>query len=681
MLKRITAVFLAAILLLFTLSGAGAATLGEYTKTIRYGSRGSAVTVLQEALSSLGYYQAEADGKAGDATVSAVRAFQADYGLKADGIAGPATWAKLAEKINTATDTSTNESTAEAETYTADPTPAVQGDTSSTAVPSAAEASADTAMEYAPLTVTVRYGMRGDSVRALQEALISLGYRPGSADGVCGKGTVSAIRAFQTDYKLTSDGVAGASTLAQINAAMQKGLAAPAASASPTPVPTDPAEVESEESDDSISIPASSLSRGDRGDDVYTLQRALALLGYYSLSLDGSYGQGTVAAVKAFQSDFGLTVDGQAGPKTLAAMDKALKKAQAAPGTREMLAWMDKLAQENGAVCGAAVITKDGENLLSWGWGGTDEDTCFRSASVTKWVTAIGLMTLYDQGLLDLDADISDYLPFPVRNPGYSDVKITARMLLNHTSSLRPDVTDYHPDWARIGVDGYDPVFMENLEPGTLYSYADFDGALFGSLIEAITGESVQTYMDRMVFTPLGLTAAYTPRLLPSGTSTADLLSTSGAVQISVQKDIEREFNLAADPAGNCGYTVGRLFINASSLSVLAQMMLEGGSFRGVKILEESTVCLMETDTTPAHSPYGLGQVRLDWFSGGTWYGHQGRYGGLTSNVYYQKESGITVSLILNGYDYRLENNVVVPAVSLLNNMDTLMNKAGVTVD
>ena len=722
MIRRITAAILAAVLMILLIPGpaAKAAGLSPYTRTVRYGSSGSAAAELQEALSFLGYYQLKIDGKAGNATVRAVKAFQKDHKLESDGVAGPATWAALAEAVNAAQaeTTAAPEKGKEAPQNEDSGTPAatdtfgivedaayeaaeeaVPGDdipgSDAARKPALLPAEETAAPDIAPLTVTVRYGMRGDSVRALQEALIALGYRPGTPDGVCGNGTTAAIRAFQKDYNLTADGVAGQKTLAQINAGLQvKGatreIAADpagsessktAASAAPGAAET-PAEAEAGQSgDNDLRVPVSSLSGGDRGDDVYALQKALFFLGYYNLSLDGSYGPGTASAVKAFQGDHSLTIDGQAGPKTLQALAKALKKALSAPANAEMTAWMDNLAGENGAKNGAALIVKDGEIMLAWGWGGPDEDTCFRIASVTKWVTAIGLMTLYDRGLIDLDEDIGVYLPFEVRNPGYREDKITARMLLNHTSSLRPDATDYHPEWSRIGEDGYDPVFMENLQPGAMYSYADFDGALLGSLIEAITGESVQTYMDRTVFKPLGLTAAYTPKLLPAGASTADLLSTAGTVQISVKKDIEREFNLYADPVDNCGYTVGRLFINASSLSVLAQMMIDGGTYGGVRVLNEGTVRLMESDITPALSPYGLGQVRLDGFPGGTWYGHQGRYGGLSSNVYYQKESGIAVVLILNGYDYRLENNVVLPAVSILSSMDSLMAMAGATVD
>ena len=362
-----------------------------------------------------------------------------------------------------------------------------------------------------------------------------------------------------------------------------------------------------------------------------------------------------------------------------AAETAGMEGMRAAPVPDELTAFLTGIRQDSGAVCGTLVLSKNGKVFLTWSFGGADENTCFRIASVTKWVTAIGLMTLYDRGLLDLDRDVSDYLGFPVRNPAFPDTPVTARMLLSHTSSISPDADVYHPDWERIGKRGYDPLFDESVRPGTKYAYADYNGALFGCLIEAITGESVQNYMERTVFGPLGLTAAYAPQLLPRGTATRDLLDKRGKVAISVKKDRNRPFNNRADPKGNNGYTVGKLYISTASMTRLAQMMLNLGELDGVRILQPETVLLMESDQPGlAAGPYGLSTVRHRQFPRGTWYGHQGRYSGLTSNVFYQRETGITLALVVNGYDWQLEDNIVMPAVTLLKNMErieTLVNQ------
>ena len=435
------------------------------------------------------------------------------------------------------------------------------------------------------------------------------------------------------------------------------------------------------------------MKRGSRGEDVKEMQQALKEQGFYDGKTDGVYGKGTMNAVKAFQSENGLKADGIAGPETLKKLFGKEKDAEETVNAvqndtseknaennqesisipDEVASFLETVAGKSGAVCGTLMLTKDGRPFLTWSFGGVNEKTCFRIASVTKWVTAIGLMTLYDRNKLDLDKDIGSYLGFKVRNPGYPDIPITARMLMSHTSSISADASDYHPDWNKIGKNGYDPIFDETVKPGTKYAYADYNGALFGCLIEAISRQSVQNYMNSKVFKPLGLTAAYSPKFLPSGTATKDLLNPQGKVQISVQKDRNRDYNNKADPKGNNGYTVGKLYINAESLTYLAQMMCNGGELNGNRILNKETVKLMEADQPLlTESRYGLGTVRLKQFDRGTWYGHQGRYSGLSSNVYYQRETGITMVLIMNGYEQKIVDNVVQPAVSILSNMEKI---------
>ena len=518
------------------------------------------------------------------------------------------------------------------------------------------------------LAVTLRKGSRGSEVTRLQNALKALGYYSLKVDGIYGKGTVAAVKAYQKSAGLKTDGIAGPQTQGKLYA---DGTAS-AQETAPAAAPSAPAATQAN---------PEKLKLGDSGEAVTLLQNKLWYLGYYTGSRSGTFDAATRSAVQAFQRAKGLSRDGIAGKKTLSALESAWNAAKNTAGTmpEEAAALLNRIGVESGAVCGTLVLSKNGNTFLTWSFGGADENTCFRIASITKWVTAIGLMTLYDQGKLDLDRDISDYLPFKVRNPAYPNTPITARMLLSHTSSLSAKANNYHPNWEIISR-SYDPVFDESVKPGTKYAYADYNGALFGCLIEAISGESVQDYLDRTVFRPLGLTAAYSPIFLPAGTATKDMLYTNGKVGISVASDRRHAYNNTADPRGNNGYTVGRLYINTASLTKLAQMMLGGGELGGVRILEKETVALMEADQPGlAESKYGLSNVRHSQFPRGTWYGHQGRYIGLTSNVYYQKETGITLALVMNGYNYQLEDNIVLPAVTLMKNMemlDTLCNGA-----
>ena len=220
------------------------------------GSTGSDVKDLQTKLKKLGYYDAYVDGDYGDTTVAAVKAFQKKYNLTADGIAGKETLKKLDSVYKNADSDKDDDS--------------------------------------------LRMGDSGSAVKDLQTKLKKLGYYSGTVDSTFGSGTYAAVKAFQKKYNLTADGVAGSETLKKLDSAYKN--------------------ADSDKDDDS-------LRKGATGSAVKDLQTKLKKLGFYNAYVDGSYGDTTVAAVKAFQKKYNLTADGVAGSETLKKLDSAYKNA------------------------------------------------------------------------------------------------------------------------------------------------------------------------------------------------------------------------------------------------------------------------------------------------------------------------------------------------------------------
>lgn len=146
--------------------------------------------------------------------------------------------------------------------------------------------------------VTLRKGMEGAEVKALQEALKAAGYDlpKYGADGDFGAETEAAVKAFQFDHKLVVDGIVGPKTQTALEAA-QEAVNAPV-------------------------IARPTVRKGNRGSAVETLQKLLMVAGYDlpKYGADGDFGSETLAAVKAFQKARGLEVDGIVGPKTWAAL-------------------------------------------------------------------------------------------------------------------------------------------------------------------------------------------------------------------------------------------------------------------------------------------------------------------------------------------------------------------------
>lgn len=148
----------------------------------------------------------------------------------------------------------------------------------------------------------LKVGSRGPEVVQLQTKLKEKNYYTSTVDGIYGPLTRNAVIKFQQDNRLLVDGIAGPQTLS----ALYKSTSNTSKTSTQT---------------------TTILKIGSRGQAVKDLQSQLKSLNYYKSSIDGIYGPLTADAVRAFQRDNGLVVDGIAGPKTLAALKNPVKSA------------------------------------------------------------------------------------------------------------------------------------------------------------------------------------------------------------------------------------------------------------------------------------------------------------------------------------------------------------------
>lgn len=303
-------ILLIAIALLLSLT---AQAMAASYSTLRPNDQGNEVQQMQTALNQLGYATGGIDGKYGSATEAAVRLFQSQHSLTVDGKAGQQTLAMLYQLTS--------------QSSTAQATPSV-----TETLASGLSKEALFGGDYS----TIKYGDRGNRVSTLQDALNTLGFTVGQVDGRFGKSTEQAVVSFQQVNGLTADGKAGQLTLKHLEKVM---------SGQSVPVYTPPASSDNNNSNTNNSnnnqgnantgytVPTRTLRSGDSGEDVRTVQRRLQELSYYTGTLDGKYGSGTVAAVKLFQQRNGLTADGKAGTKTYAVLFSQSAIANAATST------------------------------------------------------------------------------------------------------------------------------------------------------------------------------------------------------------------------------------------------------------------------------------------------------------------------------------------------------------
>lgn len=170
--------------------------------------------------------------------------------------------------------------------------------------------------------------------------------------------------------------------------------------------------------------------------------------------------------------------------------------------------FVDDYTKRQGLPGAAYVVTKDGEPVDKGSTGSVDVDTPMAIGSASKAFTAFAVLQLVDDGEVELDSPVTDYLPdFSVK--GTDDDAITVRMLLSHTSGLTnptfvPTTGSLEGDVASIADR------KVAAEPGTEYNYSNLNYWTAALLVESISGKQFNSYMQDHIFEPLGMDDTHT---------------------------------------------------------------------------------------------------------------------------------------------------------------------------
>ncbi len=153
-----------------------------------------------------------------------------------------------------------------------------------------------------------------------------------------------------------------------------------------------------------------------------------------------------------------------------------------------------------------------------------DARTIYHWASITKTMTGIAIMQLRDRGLLSLDDPITRYVPelARVHNPFGDTGAITLRQLMSHSAGFRNGTWPWReqewqpfepPGWAQL--EAMLPYTEVQFQPGSRYSYSNPGIVYLGQVIERLSGEDFEVYVDKNILRPLGMHASYFDRTPP----------------------------------------------------------------------------------------------------------------------------------------------------------------------
>ena len=280
-------------------------------------------------------------------------------------------------------------------------------------------------------------------------------------------------------------------------------------------------------------------------------------------------------------------------------------------------------------VLGLGVIAyKDGKQVYNF-FGGrrrvdpdkpVTKNTLFRAASLSKMFTAFSIMQLVERKKLSLSDDVSDYLGFELRNPHFPDAPITIEMLADHTSSLRDGKIYSLPPHCALkefftpeGVAYEDGAHFAAKIPGKYFDYCNLNYGVLGTVIERVTGERFDLYQQENILKPLEISGGYVVSNFD-----AQIFSELGTLyQKKFDKWIPQldNYNLqppensisvqnpyAPDAYGSYSLTNYKIGTNATifspqgglrlsftDLSHFLEMIINRGTFKGKKIISESS--------------------------------------------------------------------------------------------
>lgn len=249
-----------------------------------------------------------------------------------------------------------------------------------------------------------------------------------------------------------------------------------------------------------------------------------------------------------------------------------------------------------------------------------NRDTMYRIASISKLVTTLGVMRLVEEGKLSLDADVSTYLGWALRNPNFPDTPIALRMLLTHRASITDQAGYYWEDKLNANLrDVFTPggahygkgeMWSKKARPGDYFQYGNLNWGVIGTVMECASGERFDRLMKRLVFDPLGIRGGFNPAEM----SATDVANIATLYRKRAEVDGKEVWNpngpwiaqvddysgTAPVPRAGPGYvagTNGTLFgpqgacrLSAADLGRVMLMLMNEGMHEGSRVLSVASV-------------------------------------------------------------------------------------------
>jgi CubicO group peptidase (beta-lactamase class C family) len=282
--------------------------------------------------------------------------------------------------------------------------------------------------------------------------------------------------------------------------------------------------------------------------------------------------------------------------------------------TQDVDAWLDgylPYALRTGDIAGAVVaVVKDGQIVTERGFGYSDvakrtpvdpKLTLFRPGSVSKLFTWTAVMQLVEQGKIDLDGDVNQYLDFKI--PPREGKPITMRNLMQHTAGFEEQakgILSHDPKAPGFDVLLKQWVPERVFAPGSTPAYSNYGASLAGYIVQRVSGESFDDYIDQHIFAPLDMKYSTFRQPLPA--NLAPLMSQGYPLASEPPEPFEI---VGPAPAGS-------LSSPGEDMAHFMIAHLQNGEYHGNRILKAETAEMMHNSPLTLMPP--LNRMELGFF-------------------------------------------------------------------
>lgn len=310
----------------------------------------------------------------------------------------------------------------------------------------------------------------------------------------------------------------------------------------------------------------------------------------------------------------------------------------------------------------SVAVVKKGKLVYthSFGWKNKElnqplqEENLFRIASISKSFSATAIMQLAEAKKLSLDDDVSNLVGFTVRHPKFPNTIITLRMILSHRSAINDSQGYFTLDAINPAKNANWQKCYSEYEPGTGYRYCNLNYNMAGTIIEKISGERFDKYIQKHILEPLGLYGGYWVDGLDS-TRFASIYEYDDSLKTLVAQPMAYAPRRQEIGSYVMGYSTpvfsptGGMKISAPDLARYMIMHMQLGKAGGRRIIKKKSAITMQTPLSEKEG-YGLAIATTDKLvAGKTLKGHTGSAYGLYSAMYFDPNEKWGIVVITNG--------------------------------